>query len=181
MTARAAPDAGRAGSPASRPPQRTATDGVVLVSMPFDSPFQPSIGLSLLKAALAPLAIPVQILYLTLRFAERIGTSTYAEIVRLTSSVRDLAGDWVFAAALFNSTRLDEAAYVNDILRRGWPARDSKTAREAFIDRLLDVRAQVELVSRRIGGAHCKLSAPARGLHERVSATGRLARAGEAP
>ena len=48
--------------------------------MPFDSPFQPSIGLSLLKAALAPLAIPVQILYLTLRFAERIGTSTYAEM-----------------------------------------------------------------------------------------------------
>jgi ribosomal peptide maturation radical SAM protein 1 len=144
MTARAAPDAGRSGSPASRPPQLTATDGVVLVSMPFDSPFQPSIGLSLLKAALAPLAIPVQILYLTLRFAERIGTSTYAEIVRLTSSVRDLAGDWVFAAALFDSTRLDEAAYVNDILRRGWPARDSKAAREAFIDRLLDVRAQVD-------------------------------------
>ena len=102
MTARAAPDAGRAGSPTPRPPQVTTTDGVVLVSMPFDSPFQPSIGLSLLKAALAPLAIPVQILYLTLRFAERIGTSTYAEIVRLTSSVRDLAGDWVFAAALFD-------------------------------------------------------------------------------
>ena len=79
------------------PRQVSTTDGVVLVSMPFDLPFQPSIGLSLLKAALAPLAIPVQILYLTLRFAERIGTSRYAEIVRLTSSVRDLAGDWVFA------------------------------------------------------------------------------------
>src|SRR4051812_30275196 len=143
MTARAAPDAGRAGSPTPRPPQVTTTDGVVLVSMPFDSPFQPSIGLSLLKAALAPLAIPVQILYLTLRFAERIGTSTYAEIVRMTSSVRDLTGDWVFAAVLFDPTRLDEAAYLNDILRRGWPARDSCAAREAFIDRLLGVRAQV--------------------------------------
>jgi ribosomal peptide maturation radical SAM protein 1 len=144
MTARAAPEAGRAGSATPGPPQVTTTEGVVLVSMPFDSPFQPSIGLSLLKAALAPLAIPVQILYLTLRFAERIGTSTYAEIVRLTSSVRDLAGDWVFAAALFDPTHLDEAAYVNDIVRRGWPARDSDAAREAFIDRLLDVRAQVD-------------------------------------
>jgi len=144
MTARAALDAGRAGSPTPRPPQVTTTDGVVLVSMPFDSPFQPSIGLSLLKAALAPLAIPVQILYLTLQFAERIGTSTYAEIVRLTSSVRDLAGDWLFAAALFDPTRLDEAAYVSDIVRRGWPSRDSAAAREAFIDRLLDVRAQVD-------------------------------------
>jgi ribosomal peptide maturation radical SAM protein 1 len=144
MTARAALDAGRARSPTPRPPQVTTTDGVVLVSMPFDSPFQPSIGLSLLKAALAPLAIPVQILYLTLRFAERIGTSTYAEIVRLTSSVRDLAGDWLFAAALFDPTRLDEAAYINDIVRRGWPSRDSAAVREAFIDRLLDVRAQVD-------------------------------------
>ena len=83
MTARAAPDAGRAGSPSPRPPQVTTTDGVVLVSMPFDLPFQPSIGLSLLKAALAPLAIPVQILVLQRRPRERIGTSTYAEIVRM--------------------------------------------------------------------------------------------------
>ena len=144
MTARTAPDAGRAGSRTPCPPPVTTTGGVVLVSMPFDSPFQPSIGLSLLKAALAPLSIPVQILYLTLRFAERIGTSTYAEIVRLTSSVRDLAGDWVFAAALFDSTRLDAAAYLNDIVRHGWPARDTDAAREAFIDRLLAVRAQVD-------------------------------------
>jgi ribosomal peptide maturation radical SAM protein 1 len=144
MTARAAWDAGRARSPTPRPPQVTTTGGVVLASMPFDSPFQPSIGLSLLKATLAPLAIPVQILYLTLRFAERIGTLTYAEIVRLTSSVRDLAGDWVFAAALFDPTRLDEAAYINDIVRRGWPSRDSAAVREAFVDRLLDVRAQVD-------------------------------------
>ena len=45
--------------------------------------------------------------------------------------------------ALFDPTPLDEAAYVNDVLRRGWPARDLFAAREAFIDRLLDVRAEV--------------------------------------
>ena len=182
MTARAALDAGRAGSPTPRPPQVTTTDGVVLVSMPFDSPFQPSIGLSLLKAALAPLAIPVQILssHAAVCRADRhvdLRRDRTADIIL----VRDLAGDWLFAAALFDPTRLDEAAYVSDIVRRGWPSRDSAAAREAFIDRLLDVRAQVDSFAGRIGRAHCKLSAPDRGRHERVPAAGRLARAGEAP
>ena len=143
MTARAAPDAGRAGPPRVSPSatdrdrrRRAGEHAVQFAVSALDRP-EPSEG------GAGAARHPRRILYLTLRFAERIGTSTYAEIVRLTSSVRDLAGDWVFAAALFDSTRLDEAAYVNDILRRGWPARDSKAAREAFIDRLLDVRAQV--------------------------------------
>ena len=133
---------GRAGFPTPRPAgdhdrRRRAGQHAVRFAISALDRAEPSQGGA--GAARHPGSDP----YLTLRFAERIGTSRYAEIVRLTSSVRDLAGDWVFAAALFDPTLLDEAAYVNDVLRRGWPARDSFAAREAFIDRLLDVRAQV--------------------------------------
>lgn len=112
--------------------------------MPFDSPFHPSMGLSLLKAGLASSGIPVSILYLTLRFAERIGASTYLNIEWLVPSVRDLCGEWVFSAALFGPAHADPNPYLNDIVRPGWPERDEEAVREAFIADLLAARAHVE-------------------------------------
>lgn len=127
-------------SVSSQPP----SGGIVLVSMPFDSPFHPSMGLSLLKAGLASSGIPVSILYLTLRFAERIGTSAYANIEWLVPSVRDLCGEWVFSAALFGPAHADPEPYLRDVVRPGWPPRDDESVREAFIADLLAARDDVD-------------------------------------
>ncbi len=116
----------------------------MLVSMPFDSPYHPSMGLSLLKAGLASSGIPVSILYLTLRFAERIGTSAYANIEWLVPSVRDLCGEWVFSAALFGPSHADPEPYLQDVVRPGWPSRDDIAVREAFIADLLAARGHAD-------------------------------------
>ncbi|MEO8076248.1 MAG: RiPP maturation radical SAM C-methyltransferase [Acidobacteriota bacterium] len=125
-------------------PSQPVHGGVVLVSMPFDSPFHPSMGLSLLKAGLASSGVPVSILYLTLRYAETIGPSAYADIEWLVPSVRDLCGEWVFSAALFGEAHADPEPYLNEIVRPGWPSRDDDAVREAFIATLLAARAHAE-------------------------------------
>src|SRR2546423_1145228 len=89
--------------------------------MPFDPIPQPSIGLSLLKAVLAPLNISTKICYLSLRFAELVGTSLY-DWITAESAPSDLIGEWVFASELFHPDQFDEHGYIEDVLRRGLPA-----------------------------------------------------------
>lgn len=76
---------------------------VLLVSMPFGTLVQPSIGLSLLKAALTSRNIPANILYFTLKFAELISTPSYLRIANGVPSTCDLVGEWIFNSALFGS------------------------------------------------------------------------------
>jgi ribosomal peptide maturation radical SAM protein 1 len=133
---------------------------VVLISMPFGPLFQPSLGLSLLKASLAPLHIPAKVLYFTLRFAELIGSSFYARIsnpggITFPFDIVDLIGEWLFAGALFDPDRLDTAGYLEQVLHRqareprGNSAVSGQTSGqklepEAFIPHLLKVRGQVD-------------------------------------
>jgi hypothetical protein len=48
---------------------------IALVCMPFASGSRPSLGLSLLKAALTRRGLPCDVLYFHLRFAERLGVA----------------------------------------------------------------------------------------------------------
>jgi ribosomal peptide maturation radical SAM protein 1 len=89
---------------------------VALVNMPFGSLLTPSIGLSLLQAALGRFNICSRIFYFTFRFAELIGPSTYSRVTTETHS-HDLVGEWIFSPALFpgrSDSELKE--YVVDVL-----------------------------------------------------------------
>jgi len=120
---------------------------VVLVSMPFGELFSPSMGLSLLKGALNRDGVPSVIRYFGLPFARRIGRPLYFDLStddRL--SARQLAGEWLFAAALFDRTSEDDERYFNDILRcrSGWVIEDVPPLHPATIRRLADSRRHVE-------------------------------------
>jgi ribosomal peptide maturation radical SAM protein 1 len=129
---------------------------VVLVSMPFGNIFSPSMGLSLLKGSLNRERIPSRVLYFTMSFARQVGQSFYMGIANGEEpTVRELAGEWIFAQALFGDAATDERTYVEEVLgrRRGWvtgvgvqhlPSRvvnsvlEARTRVDAFLDECVE-------------------------------------------
>ncbi len=98
----------------------------MLVNMPFASFRHPSLGLGLLKAALADLPVEVRVLDACLDFAALISAPAYDTIATWRSE--DLLGDWVFSAALradeeVGAGRADEnvdgSGYLQDVLAGG--------------------------------------------------------------
>jgi ribosomal peptide maturation radical SAM protein 1 len=89
---------------------------VVLINMPFGNLLMPSIGLGLLKGALAKGAIPAKVLNFQLRFATMIGERDYIKIHDRTRT-EHLAGEFIFSESLFG-VRSDEFVqdFVNNIL-----------------------------------------------------------------
>ena len=65
---------------------------VLLISMPFGPLLEPSLGLSLLRAAVSSQAAQVRILYCTLAFANRIGPELYLKIANGEPSTCHLFG-----------------------------------------------------------------------------------------
>ena len=124
--------------------------------MPFGPEMAPSLGLSLLKAGLAPLGVSCRVLYLTLRFAERLGVGPYTRIATDgTRSIRELAGEHVFRASLFGPDPEGDARWERDVLlaRACWPSpalarpvppsfvravRRARSLAGPFLDRALD-------------------------------------------
>lgn len=70
----------------------------LLVNMPFAGRRTPSVGLSLLKAALERDGLPCDIRYFNLTFAELIGSTRYDQIAEVYTS--RLLGEWLFAREL---------------------------------------------------------------------------------
>src|SRR5256885_11769507 len=90
--------------------------------MPFGNIFPPSMGLSLLKAGLRRQSISSRVHYFTLNFAELLGHRTYCNIADdVRPSVRELAGEWLFARSVFGHA-IDDRSYIENILenRKGW-------------------------------------------------------------
>src|SRR5260221_5665424 len=119
---------------------------VAVVSMPFGPLFSPSIGLSLLKAALTREKISSRIHYFTIRFAELVTSRFYLGIANgVRPSVRNLAGEWIFSAALFGDCD-DDDAYVDAVLHR--PLAKTNVRRRgispALIERILAPRRIVK-------------------------------------
>jgi len=100
----------------------TASD-VVFVSMPFGPIRLPSLGLSLLRAALARTGIASRIAYCNLDFAAVVGTRVYEEIAE--SAPELLVGEWIFAEAAFGSAG-DDVAF-RELMR----ARQAVTLKDA--------------------------------------------------
>ena len=115
----------------------TPVPDVVLVSMPFGPVFAPSIGLSLLQAELAERGLSAHIQYFSIRFAEAVGQAFYSHIANGDKPVlTDLAGEWLFTQALFDTTADDEAHYVKEALDGFYSA--------ALIARLMRARGLID-------------------------------------
>lgn len=118
--------------------------GVTLVCMPFGQVFSPSIGLSLLKSALAEEGIPVRVRYLSIRFAELIGQHFYYGLsAESRPSIEHLAGEWIFSRSLFGESAKGEE-YVDAILRRQAASGSTRPASPALIRRILQAREKVD-------------------------------------
>ena len=116
------------------------TIDVLLISMPFGPLFQPSIGLSSLKGMLQNANISVEIKYLTLKFAEKIGVLPYREISNGNPYV-DLAGEWLFSDYLFDGEHKKHPDYIDDVLRRKSPQNNRRAiVSEDYIEVLLRVK-----------------------------------------
>lgn len=114
--------------------------------MPFGPEMSPSLGLSLLKASLAPHGASVRVLYFTLRFAELLGERLYTKIsTDGTRSIRELAGEWVFREALFGHDPVADERWERDVLlgRACWGARDlARPVPASFVASLRRARAR---------------------------------------
>jgi ribosomal peptide maturation radical SAM protein 1 len=88
---------------------------VLLVVPPFHQLFIPAIGVSLLKAALARIDVSCDVLYLNLKFAERIGAKLYTRIA-VGGRHPALVGEWIFAGDLFGDAAPDPQRYLDDVL-----------------------------------------------------------------
>jgi ribosomal peptide maturation radical SAM protein 1 len=115
-----------------------ASDRVLLVSMPFGALERPALSLGLLKAHCRRLEVPCDTLYLTFRFADRIGAGDYMWLCSDELPYTAFAGEWLFASALYGLRPYADAAYVDEVLRRTWQFDGAALAR------LQRVCAQVE-------------------------------------
>ncbi|MFZ5826073.1 MAG: RiPP maturation radical SAM C-methyltransferase [Bacillota bacterium] len=94
---------------------------VALVNVPFATLYRPSIGLSLLKAALERDGHQADLHYLNLLFADRIGSLLYTKVC--DSNPVALLGEWLFGASLFGPAPDLDRTYLGEVLpgfeRRG--------------------------------------------------------------
>ena len=110
---------------------------VALASMPFGPVFSPSIGLSLLQAELAAQHLTARVHYFTIPFAEAIGQAFYSGIAEDgRPALEDLAGEWLFSKAVFDTTAADDARYVEELLKEYYS--------NALIARLLRARERID-------------------------------------
>ena len=139
-------EAGRPVDP--RPIERRLDWPVALVSMPFVSPFHPSLQLGLLKSIALRSGFPAETFHLHLDFAQQIGTKVYAPVGEMRGR---LFGDWLFAREAFGPRAPDPghrflddfAADIAPILAEAQLSREQvielrERTIPAYLDRLLD-------------------------------------------
>jgi magnesium-protoporphyrin IX monomethyl ester (oxidative) cyclase len=109
---------------------------VVFVQMPFAAVERPSIGLSLISAALTAHGIENQVAYPNLDFAEHVGLPRY----RLVDMTRndDLVGEWVFARAAFREENPDPSDFWDCVDLA--PASKRLGNRQAIVDAFAAMR-----------------------------------------
>lgn len=90
---------------------------VLLVSLPFGPHWAPSLGLSLLKGALAERGIPCRVRYFILDLVKAVGPARYRDLALRRRTDPDLLGEWIASAGLQESTPGQVAAYVQECLR----------------------------------------------------------------
>jgi ribosomal peptide maturation radical SAM protein 1 len=110
---------------------------VLIVVMPFAA-VRPAMGPSLLVSHLQQIGVSVRIEYLSMQFAKLVGGAAY-EYISDRAPTQSLAGDWVFASALFGLRPSADADYM-EAFRERFVKRSSDSA----IATLWRARAQAE-------------------------------------
>lgn len=118
---------------------------VVFISMPFGPRHQPSLALSLLKAALTSAGHDSQVRYFTLDFAREIGGGVYDAVCQ--GSPTTPAGEWIFASSLFGDVPDGAAAFLRTCVTEPEFAEQLLNARMRASDFL--ERAQDEILTLR--------------------------------
>ncbi|QIE45511.1 RiPP maturation radical SAM protein 1 [Pseudohalocynthiibacter aestuariivivens] len=126
---------------------------VAFVNMPLSTTQQPSLGLSLLKAALQEASIDSDIHYLNIWYAEVVGLDILARIEELPTA--QLVGESLFVEALWGQGNVDHDGYFEDVLgdrsldhrnhvnrfmakEMANDLRDARHCVEAFLDRCVN-------------------------------------------
>jgi ribosomal peptide maturation radical SAM protein 1 len=122
---------------------------VALINMPFGSLLMPSIGLSLLKAAMSGIGVTARTFYFSIRYAELIGERLY-RIISDETHTHDLVGEWIFSSSLFESESEIDVAYIEDILQRRGKSRSNvcnykAPLSEEAINQIVEARNKVEM------------------------------------
>ena len=120
---------------------------VVLVCMPFGPAFAPSLALSLLQAELSRHDVTSRVLYPSIRFAEIVGQHFYNGIALEGRPAQiEMAGEWIFSAALFDRPVGDDDPYIHDVLvgHANWAHRfAARPVSAALIRRIAAARRHV--------------------------------------
>jgi ribosomal peptide maturation radical SAM protein 1 len=95
---------------------------VVFAVMPFADPSMPTLGVSLLKAAIAREGFAAAIRYFNIDLVDRIGVELYRRIAN-SFPPESLVGEWFFADVVFADQIPHDDDYVSRILRR-YPGAD---------------------------------------------------------
>ena len=89
-------------------------ENILLIVPPFQTTARPALGVSQLKANLQAQGFATRILYLNLRFAERIGLDLYEWISEKTYDT--LLGEFIFSDYLFHHSPEQVEQYVQQVL-----------------------------------------------------------------
>jgi ribosomal peptide maturation radical SAM protein 1 len=89
---------------------------VLFVVMPFAA-IRPAMGPSLLVSQLQQIGAHARVEYLSMRFAQTLGGGDY-EYIADRAPTQSLAGDWVFAEALFGKRTSADAGYLDTFRKR---------------------------------------------------------------
>jgi ribosomal peptide maturation radical SAM protein 1 len=91
------------------------TENILLIVPPFQTIARPAIGVSQLKSNLKEQGFPAVILYLNLRFAQRIGLDLYEWIDGYTFYI--LLGEFIFSEVVFHHSDEKIKQYIKHILK----------------------------------------------------------------
>ena len=106
---------------------------VLLLSMPFGALERPALGLSLLKSRLIETGIACDVRYLNFALADFIGREDY-HWVNYELPYTAFAGDWLFTSALYGERPENDAAYIDEILRRTWMVTDTLNSHRSMVN-----------------------------------------------
>jgi ribosomal peptide maturation radical SAM protein 1 len=103
---------------------------ILLVVMPFAS-IRPNLGVSLIQSHLSRIDVHSRVLYLSMRYAQRVGEAVYHAIGEHVSS-ESLAGDWVFRACLSGAHEKSDDAYLTEFVQHHSPSENPYVSRRSL-------------------------------------------------
>ncbi|WP_232699916.1 RiPP maturation radical SAM C-methyltransferase [Brevibacillus daliensis] len=115
---------------------------IALLNMPFGSLYRPSIGISLLQAALKNRDFSCNTYYLNLIFSSMISPETYDYITESSIiPINSLCGEWIFSESLYKKNNISE--FQTYFFDNYWKKK-SMEEKESLFETIKEIRSHVE-------------------------------------